>query len=459
MKIRTKLSLIFFLFVIIVVSAISASIYFLSADYREQDFYRRLRNRATNTVVLLVQYKEIDAELLLKIERENPANLPMQFVIISDENGNVVYRSGTPPPTLNADVLIPQITTKGETRIEAKQYQILGFALDVQGDRHIIVAGAHDVYGYDALENLRRVIIITFGLSIVIVSIFAWVYAGRVLRPISRIVSEVDTITAASLDQRLEEGNNKDELSKLAQTFNRMLSRLEAAFLAQKNFIANASHELKTPFTVMAGEIQVTLLQPRNNEYYIRILKSVLQGINRFNKLSTQLLLLAQTTASQPRKKFTQLRFDDIMWEAKSELERLHPEYIIEVAFDDLNVNHDALLISGDEQLLRVLLLNLMDNGCKYSDDNRVLVTLTTQPGRYIRIEFSNSGAGIEPPDQAHIFEPFFRGKGTGNVKGFGIGLSLANKIAQLHNGTIHVESIPHKITRFTLSVAVDPAA
>src|SRR5690606_28356131 len=106
------------------------------------------------------------------------------------------------------------------------------------------------------------VIIVTFAISLIIVSVFAWIYAGRVLRPISRIVEEVDSITAASLDQRLDEGNKKDELSKLAQTFNRMLSRLETAFLAQKNFIANASHELKTPFTVMAGEIQVTLLHP-----------------------------------------------------------------------------------------------------------------------------------------------------------------------------------------------------
>lgn len=458
MKIRTKLSLIFFFFVIIIVSVISASIYFFSAEHRKDDFYRRLRNRATNTAVLLVQYKEIDVDLLMKMERENPANLPMQFVSIFDSTKQPLYTSDNAKLPQQLDALITQIQQKEEVRLSEGGNEILGFIFHHREHRFVVVAGARDVYGLDALENLRDVIIITFALSLIIVSIFAWIYAGRVLRPISRIVEEVDSITAASLDQRLDEGNKKDELSKLAQTFNRMLSRLETAFLAQKNFIANASHELKTPFTVMAGEIQVTLLHPRDNAYYIKILKSVLQGVNRFNKLSTQLLLLAQTSASHPQKRFNLLRFDDIMWEAKHELETLHPDYRIEIAFDEPDVNHDALLIHGDEQLLKVLLINLMDNGCKYSDDHRVQVKLTTRRGKHIEVEFSNSGEGIEPEEIKYIFDPFYRARSTRNIKGFGIGLSLASKIVDLHDGTLAVESLPHTVTRFVIRLPVDRA-
>lgn len=456
MKIRTKLSLIFFFFVIIIVSVISASIYFFSAEHRKDDFYRRLRNRATNTAVLLVQYKEIDVDLLLKMERENPANLPMQFVSIFDSTKQPLYTSDNAKLPQQLDALITQIQQKDEVRLSESGNEILGFIFHHHDHPFVVVAGARDVYGLDALQNLRDVIIITFSLSLIIVSVFAWIYAGRVLRPISRIVEDVDTITAASLDQRLDEGNKKDELSKLAQTFNRMLSRLETAFLAQKHFIANASHELKTPFTVMAGEIQVTLLHPRDNAYYIKILKSVLQGVNRFNKLSTQLLLLAQTSASHPQKRFNLLRFDDIMWEAKHELETLHPDYRIEIAFDELDVNHDALLIHGDEQLLKVLLINLMDNGCKYSDDHRVQVKLTTGRGKHIEVEFSNSGEGIEPEEIKYIFDPFYRARSTRNIKGFGIGLSLASKIVDLHEGTLVVESLPHTVTRFVIRLPVD---
>ena len=256
------------------------------------------------------------------------------------------------------------------------------------------------------------------------------------------------------MDQRLNEGNRKDELSKLAQTFNRMLSRIEAAFLAQKNFIANASHELKTPFTVMAGEIEVTLLHNRDNQYYVKILGSVLDGIKRFNKLSTQLLLLAQTSAELPQKRFTVLRVDDFLWDAKKELEGLHKDYIIEILFD-LHLTHDLLTIKGDELLLKVLIMNLMDNGCKYSDNNRVQVTLTTLPGDIISIEFLNSGDGIQPHDLQKIFDPFYRGKINRKISGFGVGLSLADKIAKLHEGKILVESIPGQVTRFTVILPV----
>jgi signal transduction histidine kinase len=233
-----------------------------------------------------------------------------------------------------------------------------------------------------------------------------------------------------------------------------MLSRIESAFLAQKNFIANASHELKTPFTVMAGEIEVTLLHNRDNQYYIKILRSVLHGIKKFNNLSTQLLLLAQTSAEFPQKRFAALRVDDFLWDAKTELERLHKDYIIEILFD-FHLTHDLLTIMGDELLLRVLIMNLMDNGCKYSDNSRVQVTLTTLPGDIISIEFLNNGDGIQPSELEKIFDPFYRGKVNKKISGFGVGLPLALKIAKLHEGNITVKSIPQQVTVFTLILPV----
>ena len=454
MKIRTKLALIFFVLVIVVVSAVSFSIYFLSANYRQVDFYRRLKNRAINTAFVLIQIKQIDADLLKKMEQENPASLPNQFVKIYDMDKRELYSSDIGRIMPFDSSFLNQVRQEGEIKITKSNYEILGFFFKGRNENLLIVAGANDINGLDALENLRNIILITFSISLVIVSVFGWFFSGRALKPISKIVKEVDSITAASLDQRLNEGNRKDELSKLAQTFNRMLSRIEAAFLAQKNFIANASHELKTPFTVMAGEIEVTLLHNRDNQYYVKILRSILDGIKRFNKLSTQLLLLAQTSAELPQKRFSILRVDDFLWDAKKELEGLHMDYIIEILFD-LHLTHDLLTIKGDELLLKVLIMNLMDNGCKYSDNNRVQVILTTLPGDIISIEFLNSGDGIQPDDLQKIFDPFYRGKINRKISGFGVGLSLADKIAKLHDGKIFVESIPGQVTRFTVTLPV----
>jgi signal transduction histidine kinase len=454
MKIRTKLTIIFFVLVIFVVCVISISIYLSSASYRHEDFYRRLKNRAINTALILIQIKEIDAALLKRMERENPASLPMQFVTIYDSTNVELYSSDTEAVMTFDSALLQRILREGEVELVKNDHEVLGFNFRERNQNLLIVAGAKDVYGIDALKNLRNIILITFAVNLVIVSLLGWFFSERVLQPISKIVEEVDNITAANLSQRLDEGNGKDELSKLAQTFNQMLSRLEAAFLAQRNFIANASHELKTPFTVMAGEIEVTLLHSRDNQYYLKILRSVLEGIKRFNNLSTQLLLLAQTSAELPQKRFNPVRIDDFLWEAKKELEQLHTAYRIEILFD-LNLTHDSLVINGDEQLMKVLLLNLMDNACKYSDDNSVKITLTSISNKTVLIEFLNTGNGIDQSELNKIFEPFYRGKLNKKISGFGVGLSLAAKVAILHEGEISVTSTPGRETKFTLGLPI----
>ena len=132
----------------------------------------------------------------------------------------------------------------------------------------------------------------------------------------------------------------------------------------------------------------------------------------------------------------------------------LHPEYRIEILFD-LNLTHDSLIVNGDEQLMKVLLINLMDNACKYSDDNSVKITLTSMSGQTISIEFLNTGSGIDESEFNKIFEPFYRGKLNKKISGFGVGLSLAAKIANLHEGKISVTTIPGKETKFTISLPI----
>lgn len=449
MNIRTKLTVIFFVLVIIVVSVISLSIYYFSSEYREKDFYRRLKNRAINTAKLLTRFEEVNASLLQRMERGNPANLPQQYVTIYDKTNHVLYRSEKESTIPIDSVLLNRIQRENEVYYHFGEFEVLGFVLKDKENQFIIIAAASDINGRDALKNLRDILLAIFAISVIIVSLLGWVFSGRVLSPIARIVNEVDSITAANLELRLDEGNRKDELSKLAQTFNKMLSRLQRAFFAQKNFIANASHEIKTPITVITGEIEVALLQRRTVDYYINLLRSVLIGIKGMNKLSTQLLLLAQTSADTPEKRFSHIRIDDILWSVKDELSKAHADYTIDIEFD-MAISDQALSTIGDAELLKVVMLNLMENGCKYSDDNKVSVVLATGKGE-VTIRFINKGVGIDPDDFDKIFEPFFRGRRSKKIKGFGIGLSLAKRIMELHKGKILVSSVPHNTTTFTM--------
>jgi signal transduction histidine kinase len=449
MKIRTRLTIIFFLIVIIVLTSVSVTIYVLSANYRKQDFYRRLKNRAINTAKLLVEVEEVNADLLRRMEQNNPASLPNQYIVIYSYKNQILYSSDGQALIPVDTTLLNRIRLEKEVEFTTPGFEAIGFLFTSRFDRYTIVAAATDVYGLDALNNLRNVLLVTFIISTVLVSFLGWIFAGRVLSPIAKIVGEVSNITEENLDRRLNAGSNKDELSMLATTFNSMLERLQSAFTSQKSFIANASHEIKTPITVMSGEIEVTLLHDRDKQYYVKILRSVLQGLKGLNRLSNQLLLLAQTSADHPRKNLRSLRVDDILWELKEELQKLHPEYQIEIEFPD-TISHDSLVITCDEQLLRAALMNLMENGCKYSDDKHVIINLQAQTPEIV-LQFVNTGTGISPESIDRIFDPFVRATSDKRIKGFGIGLSLVKRIVQLHGGTIHVESTPHESTIFSL--------
>jgi signal transduction histidine kinase len=454
MNIRTKFTLIFFSIVIIVLTVVSLSIYYFSSNYRELDFSRRLKNRAINTAKVLVEVEEVNANLLRRMERNNPASLPNQYIAIYSQNNDELYSSdGTTILPIDT-ILLSRIRLKNEIHFNHENYEVIGMLFTEKNERLTVVAAATDVYGLDALQNLRNVLFVTFSISVVLVSILGWIYSGKVLSPISKIVQNVGNITEANLNERLDEGNKNDELGKLAATFNEMLERLQRAFSAQKSFISNASHEIKTPITVMTAEIEVALLQERNKEQYVQVLKSVLGGLKGLNRLSTQLLLLAQTSAERSSAGFATVRIDDILWELKDELTKAFPTYIIDLSFN-INLNHEALQIEGDEQLLKVAILNLMDNGCKYSEDHHVTLKLDSEKGKSITVDFINNGHGIEPDVIDKIFDPFFRGEAGKKVKGFGIGLSLASRIIQLHKGTIHVESVPYQKTIFSITLPV----
>jgi signal transduction histidine kinase len=453
MNIRTRITLIFISLVTVVLTMMSLSIYFFSANHRKGEFYRRLKNRASNTANILVSVKEVNAGLLRRMEKNNPAALPSQYIAIFNDKYQELYSSDTIRAIAIRAAMLQEAIRNKEIVFKDGKYEVLAF---LYADHFVVVAAAEDSYGRDVLSNLRNVLMITFAGSLIFVSIIGWIYAGRVLSPISKLVDEVSKISEISLDQRLEEGNQKDELNKLAATFNRMLERLQGAFLSQKNFIANASHEIKTPLTVMSGEIEVALLQERDKSYYVKILRSVLNGLKGLNKLSTHLLLLAQTSADHPVRLFSPLRIDDMLWEAKEELLKAHPEYSIEINLD-LGLSDETLLLNGDENLIRVALSNLLDNGCKYSEKNEVQVELFLSSPKLIAVKFTNQGTVIEPEAQNKIFEPFFRGTSNKKVKGFGIGLSLVHKIIQLHHGELTVESNHHR-TNFTMTLPVQTA-
>jgi signal transduction histidine kinase len=233
-----------------------------------------------------------------------------------------------------------------------------------------------------------------------------------------------------------------------------MLERIESAFKTQKNFIANASHELRTPLTVITGHMEVILMKARRNEEYRKTIISVLGNIKNLNHISNRLLQLAQASSEHSDTDFETVRVDEILWQARQDVLKVNENFQINISFSESIDDENNLQVRGNEQLLRTAISNIMDNGCKYSCDHTTEVKVNNENSSII-MSFSDNGIGISKEELPMIFQPFYRAKNAIKTKGHGIGLSLVEKIINLHKGEITVKSEISIGSTFTISLSL----
>ena len=230
-----------------------------------------------------------------------------------------------------------------------------------------------------------------------------------------------------------------------------MLQRIEDAFLLQRDFVSNAAHELRTPFSVLLAETDLALMQERDKAFYQRVLNSHAEELRKLSKISNGLLDLARISYDKTGISLRDIRIDELIVETCNSVIASNPQNKINIDFDNLPENDQLLMIQGNEQLLSIAFKNLIDNACKFSDNKSVNVVLRADKNK-IQVLFKDEGIGIPPEDMDNIFNPFFRGKNTHYIAGYGIGLALTDKIIHLHEGEITVESEVGKGSVFTVS-------
>lgn len=452
MQIKTRLTLLFITIVALTVLISSVFIYISSAEYRASEFYERLEKKTNVLAHVLLDEDEIDLKLLNLLERANPVSLPDEQVQIFDGEGKKVYSSRPGFEIPISKSLKINLNKESELKFSYKLFEVYGVKYKSKAAEYLIFAGAVDKFGFSKLKNLRNILIINFIAIVLIIAIVAWFFSAKALSPISKIIGQVENISENNLNQRLDEGNKTDEIAKLALTFNKMLERLELAFILQKNFVANASHELRTPLTAMTGQLEVLLMNERSIEEYKDKTNSVLDDIRNLSIICNRLLLLAQTNADRKDLNFQNVRADDLLWQIQNEIVKLHPQYNVNVQFIKIPESEDDLTILGNAHLLKTAFNNFIENGCKFSKNNTVNVEFDFDE-RDILISFKDKGIGISKADLELIFQPFYRTKNALSFPGHGLGLSLTEKIINIHQGKIEVISEPKKFTTFIVSL------
>ncbi|MCB0795776.1 MAG: HAMP domain-containing protein [Flavobacteriales bacterium] len=449
MTIRSRLTAQFLALASLILGVAFIAVYMLSADHREEEFLGRMRDRGTNTAKLLLQVEEVDEPLLTKIESDNPVRVPEETIRIYDHHDHVIFSLGEGSPEPTPQDLLDRVRLESEVTMRAGPVEGIAFAFNDRYDRFVVVVQGQDIFGQSKLRNLARVLALTFLIGVLLIFLAARVFAQRALSPVKRLIGQLRRLGAADLSERVDEGNGTDELAQLAASFNELIARLQEAFQVQKNFIANASHEMRTPLTNISGQLDVLLLRERSGEEYRTSLASVVEDMHTLNRLADRLLLMAQAETRSTTASFVPVRMDEVLWAARSDVQRMDPAYRVLVDIADVEDEGD-LLVKGSETLLRSLVSNLVENACKYAPDCTAHVTLTGS-GPALRITVKDEGPGIPAEEREQIFQPFFRSLRTSGAKGHGIGLSLALRIAQLHGGSITVRSVVGMGSYFTV--------
>jgi signal transduction histidine kinase len=450
MQIRARLTIQFALIVATILFVLVSIIYYSSAHFRQKEFYQRLESRAVTTANLFI-VDRMDSTLMRQIESRKRDLLPSQKITVYGRSNTVAYTSNDTVNFPTTPEQLEEIRRAGELKITYQDFELIGLHYPTPKDDFVVVAGAIDYYGKIELRNLQKILLFVYLGGLLAVGLIGWFFAGRALKPINDIVERMKLISATNLQTRLDEGNRKDEIARLSQTFNEMLTRLENAFNLQKTFVANISHELKNPLTSITSQLEVALLRERNISDYQRTLESVLDDIKKLNRASASLLNLASLNADHYQLILAPTRIDELLWASREVLLANHPEFRIEIEMD-LPEDEGRLIIAANDHLLGIAFANLIENGCKFSKDNRVKVAMKLLPGQ-VQISFQDHGIGISENELTKIFQPFYRGQNADKAFGHGIGLSLVRRIVELHRATIAVKSTVGQGTVFTVCI------
>ncbi len=465
-SLRFKLTLWYVLILGILLISFSTFLYFTLSKSLHRDVDNKLRSLAelvsseSSSPLSKFGFGNIDQAL------ETSMNLkPIgKFIQVLDESGNIGRKSDNLrnvqlPISLNAlkNASKGLITFETNRSIGNTPLRIITFPVVENNHATKIVQIASSLEEVeDALNTLFIILIITVPLALMVASLGGQFLAHKALKPVDDITQTARMITSQNLNQRITPPKVKDEISRLIETFNGMISRLDQSFRQIKQFSSDASHELKTPLTILKGEVEVMLRKERTQQEYQQTLKSNLEEINRMSQIVEDLLLLSKADTGQIKLNKGDINLTEILTEVVAQMDMLARSKRLHLSSSN---NHQDVHIFGDALRIRELFINLIENGIKYTEEGgsihislqkEYLPSVRNQTDlaekekeRFIKIIVSDTGIGISKEDQEKIFNRFFRvDKARSREQGgSGLGLSISRWIVEAHQGEIKVES------------------
>ena len=295
------------------------------------------------------------------------------------------------------------------------------------------VVSPHQGGGDVDVEELQRNFLVVFGLSLLGVCGGSWVLAWRVLKPVDTLIDAVERVTAQDLEQRIAKRNEGDEFSRLTDAFNEMLERLERSFNHATRFSADAAHELKTPLTILQGQLDQALQEAPDGSPLQQNLGRLLDEVQRLKVIIRRLLLLSLADAGRIQVTLAPIRLDVLLEHVIEDVEILAPSLKL------VQEIQEEIWVDGDEALLQQAIQNLVNNAIKYNVPGGAIRFQLFRHDEAIRFAIANTSEGIPEAERRQVFRRFYRADPARSrkVDGVGLGLSLGREIVRAHQGKL----------------------
>lgn len=445
MKIRNRLTLISsatFGFVFIIASVL---IYLAFYNSSEKVVFKELQKTCLLSGIYYLEKDELPHYEHSAIKEQFEENIQNDIVRVYDLNNTIVYGEKEADRNINPKEL-EFVRKNKKLSFKSNNHFYYGiFYNDNQGDFVVFVKTKSEVFKSQTNRLLVIMIIVLFA-GLLFIFFLSRLLSNIAYRPITEVISQVNSMELNSLDQPISSSNTNDEVQDLITTFNNLLSRLSDTFAIQKNFINYVSHEFKTPLASISGNLEVFAQKDRTPEEYQKVTSEALENVYHIEEILNNLMMLSGLKTITPENET--FRIDETLWNINDKIFEAYDRQEIRI---DLEVKDEKLLsVKGSELQLQLALYNLIENAVKYSDGNPIKISLSETDGQ-LQITIQDYGKGILKEDLDYIQQTFYRGKNVGNVKGSGIGLSLATIIFKQNNIQFSIYSKENAGTLITL--------
>lgn len=425
-------------------------VYISFNDFRRDEFKERFQKRLVFTVNFIEKSRDFEQEAPIFFDENSDNVLLNENIMIFNGAKDLVYSTLKDKKITWDQGLLQRLDSEKTLYIEHSAPEIYAALRTINGENYYILTSAQDVTGQSKLDFLKYMLIFSYVVSILLIWFFSYYIVSKFLEPLEILKSDISEISVHRLTTPVLVKNQKDEIGVLAASFNVMTNRLNDVFQSQKDFNSSAAHEMRTPLTRMAFQLE-NLIQLENHSPKTKTtLQQMLQDVHQLSDLTKSLLLLSRFDKEGIATVYEEVRIDEVVFDAFESVHRNFPDFRMDFQIDEESSDDALLTVKGVKSLLEITFINLFKNAALYSHGQEADISIRETEFRII-VTVISKGAVIPVSERDKLFEAFMRGSNSQNKSGSGLGLRIVKRILEYHKAEISYSSGSDNENLFTV--------